>query len=349
MIRKFRDSVRFNRRDVAIDLGTANALIHVRGRGIVLNEPTVVAVRHSARGGKRIEAVGTDAKRMLGRSPDDITVIRPLKDGVIADFMVTEKMLQHFIRKAVGRRGLWAGTRVLVSVPYGATPVERRAIRESAHSAGARRVYLADEPLAAAVGAGVQVDEPRGAMVVDIGGGTAEVALISLSGIVYAESVRIGGDHLNDAIIAYVRRQYNMLIGEVTAEHIKHTVATAYPGREVRELEVTGRHLSAGVPRRFTLNSNEILEALQSELGEIVAAIKNALEKIPPDLGSDVAERGIMLTGGGALLDGLDTLIGEETGLPVITADDPLTCLVRGGGKLLEDMAALDASALGGQ
>lgn len=336
---------RLTRRDVAIDLGTANALIHVRGRGVVLNEPSVVAVRTSARGGKRIEAVGTDAKRMLGRSPDDITVVRPLKDGVIADFVVTEKMLQQFIRKAVGRRSLWAGTRVLISVPVGATPVERRAIRESAHSAGARRVYLAEEPLAAAVGAGIRVDEPRGAMVVDIGGGTCEVALISLNGIVYAESVRIGGDHFNEAIVAYVRRQYNMLIGEVTAEHIKHSVATAYPGREVKEIEVTGRHLSAGVPRRFTLNSNEILEALQTELGEIVGAIKSALEKIPPDLGADVAERGIVLTGGGALLDGLDKLFSEETGLPVITADDPLTCLVRGGGKLLETMAVKGVAA----
>jgi len=343
------NALRLNRRDVAIDLGTANALIHVRGRGIVLNEPTVVAIRTSARGGKRIEAVGADAKRMLGRSPDDIAVIRPLKDGVIADFVVTEKMLQHFIRKAVGRRGLWAGTRVLVSVPFGATPVERRAIRESAQSAGARRVYLADEPLAAAVGAGIRVDEPRGAMVVDIGGGTSEVALISLNGIVYAESVRVGGDHFNEAIVAYVRRQYNMLIGEVTAESVKHSVATAYPAQEVKEIEVTGRHLSAGVPRRFTLNSNEILEALQSELGEIIGAVKSALEKIPPDLGADVAERGIMLTGGGALLEGLDTLIGEETGLPVITADDPLTCLVRGGGKLLETMTVDRSSAFTAQ
>lgn len=343
------NALRLNRRDVAIDLGTANALIHVRGRGIVLNEPTVVAIRTSARGGKRIEAVGVDAKRMLGRSPDDITVIRPLKDGVIADFVVTEKMLQHFIRKAVGRRGLWAGTRVLVSVPFGATPVERRAIRESAQSAGARRVYLADEPLAAAVGAGIRVDEPRGAMVVDIGGGTSEVALISLNGIVYAESVRVGGDHFNEAIVAYVRRQYNMLIGEVTAESVKHSVATAYPAQEVKEIEVTGRHLSAGVPRRFTLNSNEILEALQSELGEIIGAIKSALEKIPPDLGADVAERGIMLTGGGALLEGLETLIGEETGLPVITAEDPLTCLVRGGGKLLETMTVDRSSAFTAQ
>lgn len=346
MFRQSIRSLRLNRRDVAIDLGTANALIHVRGRGIVLNEPSVVAVRTSARGGKRIEAVGTDAKRMLGRSPDDIAVVRPLKDGVIADFVVTEKMLQHFIRKAIGRRSLWAGTRVLISVPFGATPVERRAIRESAHSAGARRVYLAEEPLAAAVGAGIRVDEPRGAMVVDIGGGTSEVALITLNGIAYAESVRIGGDHFNEAIVAYVRRQYNMLIGEVTAERIKHTVATAYPGQEVREMEVTGRHLSAGVPRRFTLNSNEVLEALQTELGEIVGAIKSALEKVPPDLGADVAEHGIMLTGGGALLDGLDKLFIEETGLPVIIADDPLTCLVRGGGKLLESVAANGASAL---
>ncbi len=327
---------RFFVNDISIDLGTANTLIFVREGGIVLNEPSVVAIRSDARGAKRIDAVGVDAKRMLGRTPSNITTIRPLKDGVIADFMVTEKMLQHFIKKVHRRRLLRPMTRVLVCVPYGSTQVERRAIRESASNAGARRVYLVEEPIAAAIGAGIPVGEARGSMVLDIGGGTSEVAVISLNGIVYAESVRIGGDRFDEAIIAYVRRQYNMLIGEATAERIKHEIGTAYPGHEVREIEVVGRHLSAGVPRAFTLNSNEILDALQEPLSGILGAVKTALEKTPPELGSDVAERGIVLTGGGALLSDLDKLISEETGLPVIIADNPLTCVARGGGMLLQ-------------
>lgn len=322
--------------DLSIDLGTANTLIFVKDGGIVLNEPSVVAIRTDGRGGKRIEAVGVDAKRMLGRTPSNITTIRPLKDGVIADFMVTEKMLQHFIKKVHRRRLLRPMTRVLVCVPYGSTQVERRAIRESASNAGARKVYLVEEPVAAAIGAGIPVADARGSMVLDIGGGTSEVAVISLNGIVYAESVRIGGDRFDEAIIAYVRRQYNMLIGEATAERIKHEIGTGYPGHEVREIEVVGRHLSAGVPRAFTLNSNEILDALQEPLSGILGAVKTALEKTPPELGSDVAERGIVLTGGGALLSDLDKLISEETGLPVIIADNPLTCVARGGGMLLQ-------------
>lgn len=331
--------------DLSIDLGTANTLIFVRDGGIVLNEPSVVAIRSDGRGGKRIEAVGVDAKRMLGRTPSNISTIRPLKDGVIADFMVTEKMLQHFIKKVHRRRLLRPVTRVLVCVPYGSTQVERRAIRESASNAGARRVYLVEEPIAAAIGAGIPIGDARGSMVLDIGGGTSEVAVISLNGIVYAESVRIGGDRFDEAIIAYVRRQYNMLIGEATAERIKHNIGTAYPGHEVKEIEVVGRHLSAGVPRSFTLNSNEILDALQEPLSGILGAVKTALEKTPPELGSDVAERGIVLTGGGALLEDLDKLISEETGLPVIIADDPLTCVARGGGTLLQMMDAKGAQA----
>ncbi len=324
--------------DLSIDLGTANTLIYVRDQGIVLNEPSVVAIRTDGRGEKRIEAVGIDAKRMLGRTPSHISTIRPLKDGVIADFTVTEKMLQHFIRKVQAKRLLRPMTRVLVCVPYGSTQVERRAIRESALNAGARKVYLVEEPVAAAIGAGIPIGEARGSMVLDIGGGTSEVAVISLNGIVYAASARIGGDRFDEAIINYVRRQYNMLIGESTAEMIKHKIGTAFPGHEVMELEVVGRHLSAGVPRSFTLNSNEVLDALQEPLSGIISAVKTALEQTPPELGSDVAERGIVLTGGGALLTDLDRLISEETGLPVIIADDPLTCVARGGGALLEMM-----------
>ncbi len=325
--------------DLSIDLGTANTLIYVRGRGIVLNEPSVVAIREEAgRGGKSIQAVGIEAKNMLGRTPGNITAIRPLKDGVIADFVVTEKMLQYFIKRAHGSRYFRPSPRVLVCVPYGATEVERRAIRESAESAGARKVYLIQEPMAAAIGAGMPVHEARGSMVLDIGGGTSEVAVISLNGIVYAASVRVGGDRFDEAITNYVRRNYGILIGEATAERIKHEIGSAYPGEEVREISVKGRNLSEGVPRSFTLNSNEILEALQEPLQGIVGAVKGALEQTPPELGADVAERGIVLTGGGAMLRDLDKLLMEETGLPVVVADDPLTCVARGGGRVLELM-----------
>ncbi|MCG8434663.1 MAG: rod shape-determining protein [Gammaproteobacteria bacterium] len=335
----FRSLTGFLSHDVSIDLGTANTLIYVRGRGIVLNEPSVVAIRDEpGRGNKHIEAVGADAKRMLGRTPGNITAIRPLKDGVIADFTVTEHMLKHFIKKAQGSRYFRPSPRVLVCVPYGSTEVERRAIRESAQAAGARRVYLIEEPMAAAIGAGMPVHEARGSMVLDIGGGTSEVAIISLNGIVYAASVRIGGDRFDEAIINYVRRNYGTLIGEATAERIKHEIGSAYPGQEVRELEVKGRNLSEGIPRSFVLNSNEILEALQEPLSGIVGAVKTALEQTPPELGADVAERGIVLTGGGALLRDLDRLLMEETGLPVVIADDPLTSVARGGGRVLELM-----------
>jgi len=323
--------------DLSIDLGTANTLIYVRGKGIVLNEPSVVSIRQSGPGGtKSIQAYGEEAKKMIGRTPQNITAIRPMRDGVIADFHVTEKMLQHFIRKVHDTRILRPSPRVLVCVPCGATQVERRAIRESAIGAGARSVYLIEEPMAAAIGAGMPVDEACGSMVLDIGGGTSEVAVMSLNGIVYSASVRIGGDRFNDSILNYIRRNYGVLIGEATAERIKHEIGSAYPGKELLEMDVKGRNLSEGVPRSITINSNEILESLQEPLYGIVSAVKTALEQTPPELGSDVAERGIVLTGGGALLRDLDRLLMEETGLPIVIAEDPLTCVTRGGGRVLE-------------
>ena len=333
----FKNFLGYFSNDLSIDLGTANTLIYSRGSGIVLDEPSVVAIREdSGRGGRIVEAVGAEAKNMLGRTPGNITAIRPLKDGVIADFTVTEKMLQHFIRKAHGNRYFRPSPRVLICVPYGSTQVERRAIRESAEGAGARKVHLIDEPMAAAIGAGLPVHEARGSMVLDIGGGTSEVAIISLNGIVYAASVRIGGDRFDESVTNYVRRNYGILIGEATAERITHEIGSAFPGQEVLEISVRGRNLSEGVPRTFTLNSNEILEALQEPLQGIVGAVKEALEQTPPELGSDVAERGIVLTGGGALLRDIDKLLMEETGLPVIIADDPMTCVARGGGRVIE-------------
>jgi rod shape-determining protein MreB len=334
--------------DISIDLGTANTLIYVRDRGIVLNEPSVVAVQDDySRGGKVIVAVGSDAKSMLGRTPGNITAVRPMKDGVIADFTYTEKMLQYFIAKVHDNRLLKPSPRVLVCVPVGSTQVERRAIRESAEGAGARTVAIVSEPMAAAVGAGLPVQEARGSMVLDIGGGTSEVAVISLNGIVYAQSARIGGDRFDEAITNYVRRNYGILIGETTAERIKIEIGTAYPGQVVREISVKGRNLSEGVPRSFTLNSNEILEALQEPLQGIVGAVKQALEQTPPELGSDVADRGIVITGGGALLRDIDKLITEETGVPVVIAEDPLTCVARGGGRILELMDELGPGNFG--
>jgi len=324
--------------DLSIDLGTSNTLIYVREKGIVLNEPSVVAIRQDrgVGGPKSIAAVGLEAKRMLGRTPTNIVAIRPLKDGVIADFTITEKMLQHFILKVHESRFLRPSPRVLVCVPSGSTQVERRAIKESAAGAGAREIYLIEEPMAAAIGAGMPVGEASGSMVVDIGGGTTEIAVMSLNGIVYSDSVRIGGDRFDEAIISYVRRNYGTLIGDATAEKIKQEIGNAYPADEVREIEVRGRNLAEGVPRSFTLNSNEILETLSEPLSGIVSAVKTALEQTPPELGSDVAERGMVLTGGGALLTGIDRLLAEETGLPVIIAEDPLTCVARGGGEALE-------------
>ena len=329
--------------DLAIDLGTANTLIYVRGRGVVLDEPSVVAIR--TEGGpnakKTIQAVGAAAKQMLGKTPGNITAIRPMKDGVIADFTVTEQMLKQFIKKAHDSRLLSPSPRIIICVPCGSTQVERRAIRESAIGAGASNVYLIEEPMAAAIGAGLPVSDATGSMVVDIGGGTTEVGVISLGGMVYAGSVRVGGDKFDDAIINYIRRNYGMLIGETTAESIKKNIGSAFPGSELREMAVTGRNLAEGIPRSFTISSNEILEALSDPLNQIVGAVKIALEQTPPELGADIAETGMVLTGGGALLRDLDRLLMEETGLPVIVADDPLTCVVRGAGLALEKMDKL--------
>jgi len=329
--------------DLAIDLGTANTLIYVRGQGVVVDEPSVVAIRteggHGSR--KQVLAVGVAAKQMLGRTPGNITAIRPMKDGVIADFTVTEQMLKHFIKKVHQSNVFTPSPRIIICVPGGATQVERRAIRESAIGAGASQVYLIDEPLAAAIGAGLPVSEPIGSMVVDIGGGTSDVAVIALGGMVYAGSVRVGGDKFDEAIITYISRNYGMLIGENTAEKIKKTIGSAFPGAEVREMEVSGINKSEGIPRSFTISSNEILEALTEPLNQIVSAVKLALEKTPPELGADIADRGIVLTGGGALLRDLDRLLMEETGLPVIVAEDPLTCVVRGTGMALEKIDSL--------
>ncbi|QSI76472.1 MULTISPECIES: rod shape-determining protein [Niveibacterium] len=329
--------------DLAIDLGTANTLIYVRGRGIVLDEPSVVAIR--TEGGpnakKTIQAVGAQAKQMLGKTPGNITAIRPMKDGVIADFTVTEQMLKQFIKKVHPSSMLAPSPRIIICVPCGSTQVERRAIRESALGAGASQVFLIEEPMAAAIGAGLPVADATGSMVVDIGGGTTEVGVIALGGTVFANSVRVGGDKFDEAIVNYIRRNYGMLIGETTAENIKKEIGSAFPGSEVREMEVKGRNLAEGIPRGFTISSNEILEALADPLNSIVSAVKNALEQTPPELGADIAERGMVLTGGGALLRDLDRLLMEETGLPVIVADDPLTCVVRGSGMALEKMDKL--------
>lgn len=323
--------------DMSIDLGTANTLIYVKERGIILDEPSVVAIRiHN--GQKSIEAVGSEAKRMLGRTPGNIQAIRPLKDGVIADFQVTEKMLQHFIAKVHETKFIRPSPRVLICVPCTSTQVERRAIRESALSAGAREVKLIEEPMAAAIGAGLQVEEASGCMVVDIGGGTTEIAIISLNGVVYRDSIRVGGDRFDESIVSYVRRKYGSLIGDSTAERIKQEIGCGYKSDDLKEIDVRGRHLAEGVPRSFTLTNDEILAALEEPLDAMMRSIKLALEQSPPELAADIAESGIVLTGGGALLTDLDKRISSETGLPVFIADDPLTCVARGGGKALELM-----------
>ena len=329
--------------DLAIDLGTANTLIYMRERGIVLDEPSVVAIRQEGgpNGKKTILAVGKEAKAMLGRVPGNIEAIRPMKDGVIADFTITEQMLKQFIKMVHESKLLKPSPRIIICVPCGSTQVERRAIRESALGAGASQVFLIEEPMAAAIGAGLPVSEAAGSMVVDIGGGTTEVGVMSLGGMVYKGSVRVGGDKFDEAITNYIRRNYGMLIGEQTAELIKKTIGSAFPGTEVREMEVKGRNLSEGIPRSFTVTSNEILEALTDPLNQIVTAVKAALEQTPPELASDIAERGMMLTGGGALLRDLDRLLLEETGLPIHIAEDPLTCVARGSGIALERMDKL--------
>lgn len=339
----FRFLTRYFSNDLAIDLGTANTLIYIRNKGIVLDEPSVVAMQTDASHGKSvILAVGTEAKKMLGRTPGSIQAIRPMKDGVIADFNVTEKMLKQFIKKVNNSR-FAAAPRIVICVPCGSTQVERKAIRDSALAAGASTVNLIEEPMAAAIGAGLPIEEATGSMVVDIGGGTTEVGVISLSGVVYSHSIRVGGDAFDDSIINYVRRNYGMLIGEATAEEIKKSIGSAFPGMEVNEIEVKGRNLAEGIPRSFTISSNEILEALTEPLNQIVQSVKNALEQTPPELGADIAERGLVLTGGGALLKGLDRLLAEETGLPVMIAEDPLTCVARGSGKALDMIGKLNS------
>ena len=332
----FRFLTRYFSNDLAIDLGTANTLIYIKGKGIVLDEPSVVAVQTDIDTGKEVTlAVGAEAKKMLGRTPGRIQAIRPMKDGVIADLDVTQKMLSAFIRKVNSSK--WAAApRIVICVPCGSTQVERNAIRDSAVNAGASIVNLIEEPMAAAIGAGLPIEEPTGSMVVDIGGGTTEVGVMSLSGVVYSHSVRVGGDAFDEAIINYVRRNYGMLIGEATAEEIKKRIGSAFPGLEVTEIEVKGRNLAEGIPRSFTISSNEVLEALADPLSQIVQAVRNALEQTPPELGADIADRGLVLTGGGALLKGLDRLLAEETGLPVLIAEDALTCVARGSGKALD-------------
>ena len=326
--------------DLAIDLGTANTLVYVKGKGIIAFEPSVVAVQRDARGIKKVLAVGKEAKEMLGRTPGTIEAIRPMKDGVIADFEVTEAMLRYFIRKAHNRKTL-IRPRIIICVPFGITEVEKRAVRESAESAGAREVYLIEEPVAAAIGAGLPITEPSGNMIVDIGGGTTEVAIISLAGIVYSKSVRVAGDKMDEAIIQYLKRKYNLLIGERTAEQIKITIGTAFPENEVRTMEIKGRDLVAGVPKTLEINSEEVREAIQEPLSAIVEAVKVALERTPPELAADIVDRGIFLAGGGALLRNIDVLIREETDLPVMIADDPLTCVVMGTGKALDQLDTL--------
>jgi rod shape-determining protein MreB len=327
--------------DLAIDLGTANTLVYVKGKGIVLSEPSVVAVRKNDRDHRtRVLAVGRDAKMMLGRTPGNIVAIRPMKDGVIADFEITEAMLRHFIRKVHNRRSL-IRPRIIICVPSGITPVEKRAVRESAESAGAREVYLIEEPMAAAIGAGLPITEPICNMVVDIGGGTSEVAVISLAGIVYSKSVRVGGDKMDEAILQYVKRTYNLLIGERTSEIIKTTIGNAYPGTEIESMDVKGRDLVTGIPKIINVNSDEIRQAIQEQIDSIVAAVKTALEQTPPELAADIVDRGIYLTGGGALLKNLDTLLHQETGLPIKIADDPLSTVVMGSGKALDNLNIL--------
>jgi rod shape-determining protein MreB len=331
--------------DLAIDLGTANTLIYVKGRGIVLSEPSVVAVRRDTRGGKKVLAVGKEAKEMLGRTPGNIEAIRPMKEGVIADFEVTEAMLRYFIRKVHNRKSL-VRPRIIICIPYGVTEVEKRAVRESAESAGGREVYLIEEPMAAAIGAGLPVTEPSGSMVVDIGGGTTEVAVISLAGIVFSKSVRVAGDKMDEAIVQHIKRNYNLLIGERTAEWIKISVGNAYADTEPTNVEIKGRDLVTGIPRTLQINSDEVREAIAEPVSEIVDAVKYTLERTPPELAGDIVDKGIMLAGGGALLRGLDKLIREETGVPVTVADDPLSCVVLGSGKALDDLDVLREIAL---
>jgi rod shape-determining protein MreB len=328
--------------DLAIDLGTANTLIYVKGEGIVCNEPSVVAMQKNSSGSRRVLAIGSEAKKMLGRTPGSIVAIRPLRDGVIADFEITGNMLRYFIRKIHrGKTFVRSRPRIVIGVPGGITAVEKRAVRESAESAGAREVYLIEEPMAAAIGAGLPITEPTGNMIVDIGGGTTEVAVISLAGVVFTRSVRVGGDKMDEAIIHHIQRKYNLLIGERTAELIKITIGSAYPGNEIQTMQIRGRDLVAGAPKTIEITDEEIREALMGSLGQVVESVRIALERTPPELASDIMDKGIVLAGGGALLRNLDVLLREETGLPVTLADDPLTAVVMGAAKVLDDLPLL--------
>ncbi|MEA2013749.1 MAG: rod shape-determining protein [Thermodesulfobacteriota bacterium] len=331
--------------DLAIDLGTANTLVCIKGRGIVLDEPSVVAVHRDLRGTKKILAVGKDAKRMLGKTPGNIVAIRPMKEGVIADFEITEAMLRHFIR-CVHKRRTFVRPRIIISIPSDITPVERRAVKETAESAGAREVYLIEEPMAAAIGAGLPITEPVSSMVVDIGGGTTEVAVISLAGVVYSKSVRVAGDRIDSAIVQYMKRKYSLLIGERTGEMIKTTIGCAYPEREIKTVDVKGRDLISGIPKIVEISSEEVMEAVSEPVGVIINAIKDTLENAPSELAGDIVDRGIVLAGGGALLRNLNVLLREETGLPITIADDPLSVVARGAGKALDEPDLLKEVAI---
>lgn len=326
--------------DLAIDLGTANTLVYVKGKGIVLSEPSVVAVRKDGRGSNKVLAVGKEAKMMLGRTPGNIVAIRPMKDGVIADFEITETMLRHFIRKVHNRRSL-IRPRIIVCVPSGITQVEKRAVRESAESAGAREVFLIEEPMAAAIGAGLPITEPTSNMVLDIGGGTTEVAVISLAGIVYSKSVRVGGDKMDEAILQQIKRKYNLLIGERTAELIKTTIGNAFAGEQAEQMQIKGRDLVSGIPKIIEIDSDEVRESITEQIETILETVKIALEQTPPELAADIVDRGIVLTGGGALLQNLDMLLREETGLPITITEDPLSTVVLGSGKALDSLDIL--------
>lgn len=331
--------------DLAIDLGTANTVLYVKGKGIVLREPSVVAVRQDARGGGRVLAVGREAKDMLGKTPGNIMAIRPMKDGVIADFEVTEAMLRYFINKVHNRRTL-VHPRIIISVPSGITQVEKRAVRESAESAGAREVYLIEEPMAAAIGAGLPITEPTANMIIDVGGGTTEVAVISLSGIVYAKSVRVAGDKMDASILQYIKRKHNLAIGERTSEQIKMCIGNVLPAEPYETMEIKGRDLVSGVPKTITIRSDEIQSAIAEQVEVIVDAVRIALEVTPPELSADIVDQGIVLTGGGALLKNLDKLLAKETGMPIIVADDPLSSVVLGSGRALDNLDILKEIAI---
>jgi rod shape-determining protein MreB len=331
--------------DLAVDLGTANTVVYAKGRGIVVSEPSVVAIATDSRGVDRVHAVGKVAKEMLGRTPSNIVAIRPMKDGVIADFEITEAMLRYFIQQVHDRKFMMR-PRIVIAVPSGITEVEKRAVRESAMSAGAREVYLIEEPMAAAIGAGLPVTEPSGNMIVDIGGGTTEVAVISLSGVVYANSVRVGGDKMDEAIINFVKRKHNLLIGERTAELVKITIGTAFETEELEVMEIKGRDLVAGVPKTLEIKSDEVREALSEPVNAVVESVKLALERTPPELAADIVDKGIVLVGGGSLLRNLDVLLREATGLPVMLAEDPLTAVAIGTGQTLDNLSLLKEIAI---